>query len=738
MVTRLFENTKDAIVTISSFPGSVSQNSVSSGWIVDIIDDRAIIITCAHSILQNKGLIPANTSETVVSVNTQISCTINNAIEKRTNKQKNICVSLGVLGMDIPSDIAVLFTYKPNETDSTVNLFGFLFSTQTIRLNFGQLPKNGTSIGMIDNLFNIGTSMNTGTYSDNNFILAPGNTNFNNYMPQFLAGMNVDVGSSGSPIIIADQNNTKPGLVVGIASYTKVTGGQYVGGSNVLTLKKSYNKIMKLNNKGIINLNNDSELFSYTPINFDGTTGAGYLGITSYFYVNDQTNRILLQNYPAFAPFASNVEGLVITNISTTSFIEGSTVYNAVEVNTGFVGIFVNDIVLKVNDVKVGLYESGNINFDAYYKASKPVILDILRPSTGEKLKFKVIPDIWPAANEFISTDDSLITLITSIDELASFVANGIIFSNVSNLEPVWNVIDFGTSYTENSNTKTLNYYFGVVIKSTDGTVNLISFYCSDGNGGFIGSKVTPTSIDNFSKNFLKFFNPNTNTYPPTLTSATNFEIQGFNVNKDNKLTNVYIIDKTNQNNFIVLTTYSVTTLTNNVTSVQIKDDLNLPVFGLQSPQFLWPNLTITPTVYDTSTTLNGKQTIPTTGINLNWNSLKFSSSNAEIGFSLIQNNTVFQIQKAGNLVITSFTYTVEVTFPVLANKITLSIIKNVDLSIYKNSSITSSGDYVFDQSYTSYPNGIPVQPGDIITFKMSSYLQPCYITKGQLYMQLQ
>lgn len=516
----LFNFAKNAIVTISCEPGSVGNNKVSSGFIYKIKKCRAYIVTCAHSVLLNEGaqsgpLDPVTNTYPTPLPNPSISCTMTNVVDRDGKCHKNIAVSLGVLGMDIASDIAVLFTYKPDEVTSD-NPFGFLFSRETKHLHLGELEDvpNGSKVGIIDNLFNVGLSMNSGTCGDNDFILAPGNSTFVNYQSQILCSISVDTGSSGSPILISN------GRVVGIAAYMK-NEGQYVGGPNVVTLRHSLEKIFKLNK--CVDMS----------VNFDGNTGAGYLGIISYFYINDQTNKILLNNYSTFAPYATKVKGLVITGVNTNPvIIPNSQIVNAQEYDTGSsVGIFAQDIVLKVNNRKLGLYNHSNINFASYYDSDDIVYLEILRPSTGNIMKFKVIPDKWPINNNYVSTDPSIITLITNIGTSDIFeavyyngnVAGTLTFKNTyqfmlfgpvppGTMPPTfrWYVTNYMLSYSTGgtlekivyalggSNPGRLNYLYGLVFgqvnsfsKTAEGdvipvfndTYYRISFYSSDGGG---------------------------------------------------------------------------------------------------------------------------------------------------------------------------------------------------------------------------------------------------------------
>ena len=79
------------------------------------------------------------------------------------------------------------------------------------------------------------------------------------------------------------------------------------------------------------------------------------------------------------------------------------------EIKTGEIGLKNNDIILEVNGKAIEYTQpSFYINFDAYYNVHAKVIIKIYRPCTGKYMTFKVIPDKFPSALNFVSIDPSL------------------------------------------------------------------------------------------------------------------------------------------------------------------------------------------------------------------------------------------------------------------------------------------------------------------------------------------
>lgn len=176
MAELIYLNNKDKIVTISANnnkPINIDDESsvlniqsvFGSGWIQDVIDERIIVVTCAHLVLQDDGV------ELPIIPKTSISCTVTNAIPKGEKIGKNIAVSLKILGMDISADIAVLYSLKECE-ENTQNPFTFNFSSRNETLEWGNSSKVtfGSNVYVISNAYGTGLSMTTGTIADNDLV----------------------------------------------------------------------------------------------------------------------------------------------------------------------------------------------------------------------------------------------------------------------------------------------------------------------------------------------------------------------------------------------------------------------------------------------------------------------------------------------------------------------------------------------------------------------------------------
>ena len=419
---QVYKETFDSICTItcnantskSKIDGSNGFISTGTGFIIDVKEKRLIIITSAHLILDQDG------KRYPTKINIPITAAVNNVIKCGSHTKRNISVNLFVLGMDISADIAVLATYRKKERDPENEIyFGFDFSSRNSHLCFGDSKKTliGTQVWTLSNAYASGICQSTGIIHDNNLVYATNSANYKNQTSQISTSMNVDEGSSGAPIVI--YKNSKV-LVVGLLSWIlKNDAGNFVGGVSQKQLEKSYNKILKLNA-----LNKVEQ--PYQNINFDAETGKGFLGIESYVPNNEKALQILNTKYPIFAKskYFSLNEGFVLLSFTDEAIvplqIENSRVTNAKNMSTGLrTGLQVDDILLKVNDVAVNLYlDPEYVTFDSYNNQNKIIQMEIIRPSTAEKMCFEVISDKYPQNYEVVSESDKieLISTFTTPD----------------------------------------------------------------------------------------------------------------------------------------------------------------------------------------------------------------------------------------------------------------------------------------------------------------------------------
>lgn len=366
-------------------------------WVASIIDGRAILITCAHTLLYNEG-----TSQPIVYAKT-MTCTLSNVYRKCSKTPENITVSIGILGLDVSTDIAVCFTYLPNETDNE-NFFGFEFSEKNQVLSFGNSAKfkSGDNVYCISNAYGQGLTINNGICSDNDFVYSPNNPLYINQTSQFLSSVDVEEGSSGAPIL------SGCGKVLGIVAWRKNTGGNYIGGANQKILQLSYEKILSLNPISKITT-------PYIPINFDGNTGSGWLGLLAYEFMEGQNALRLCEKYHEFAKsqYSKIANGIIITDIASRKKyplqIPCSRLQNAKNLSGGKKGIKIDDIVLSVNGVDIGYFGgSEQITFSAYYDYKLKVTCRIFRPKTLEFIDFIITPDKYPDSLNYVSTDPTI------------------------------------------------------------------------------------------------------------------------------------------------------------------------------------------------------------------------------------------------------------------------------------------------------------------------------------------
>jgi len=381
-------------------------NSNYTGFIKDIINGRAIVVTCAHCILFEEG-----TNNSIIQPAYPICGSFNGVTSKGSSRKKNVNVSLGVLGMDVSSDIAVLFTYLPCEVNAEKNiLFGFEFCKDNRILKWGDSINftRGNNVYSIGYSYANGLDMYSGTCTNNNFIYNPDDASYSNLRDQFLTSLNVETGSSGAAVL------SNKGKILGIIAWKKNTGNNYIGGASQFTLSASYTKILKLN--PVKNISG-----FYEGQNFNGKTGSGWTGLLSFQYLNSKSAIELLQQYPEYvgSKRIQKAEGIVLTGIApdTSYGVEKVPLNHALNLNTNTIEpILPFDIVLKVNNQEVSYFGSNQqIGSAVYYDVNTIVLLNIFRPSNGKYYNFKVIPVAYPSQLEYVSIDSSITLISTNI-----------------------------------------------------------------------------------------------------------------------------------------------------------------------------------------------------------------------------------------------------------------------------------------------------------------------------------
>ncbi len=434
---RVYEYAHNRVVTFSANPinnntGNIMQSVpavVGSGFIIGVQDRRIIVITTAHEVLLNQGLIYGASP-----INSPFVCVVNNAVPYKSKQKQNISVNLFVVGMDIAMDMAVLASYRVTEKNQSAGIyFGFDFDKSSPHFSWGDSANTptGTQVYSLTNAYAEGISESTGIIHDPNFIYGINNINYLNQTDQVLTSMNVDQGSSGAPVLVVNKNSsiyqcedgcreTVYAVVIGMVAWLKITnGGNFIGGPAQKQMQKSFNRIMQLNSNLAGAINN--------PINFNGSTGKGWLGIISYAALDQTQSYLLNATYPAYANsiFSNKIGGFVITGISNPTtpplpVIPNSRVNNAIDLATGLPsGIQIYDIIVTVNNRTVDLNTNPEyVTFESYNNLSTPIYMTIIRPTTGQLMNFKVTSDQYPNTYEIVSDIPNEIELISTVSIL--------------------------------------------------------------------------------------------------------------------------------------------------------------------------------------------------------------------------------------------------------------------------------------------------------------------------------
>jgi hypothetical protein len=447
----------DKVVKITANPaafpgGSSGEYSTGTGFIMGIEDKRIIVIACAHEVLVANGVTYPTYN------NSPFTCTVTGAIKSGSKEKQNIVVNLFILGTSTSDDVVVLCSYKKDEINSSRGiLYGFNFSSKNSHFTWGDSKNTpvGSQVFSLTNAYAEGISESTGIIHDNNFILAASDASYLNFTDQVLTSMDVDLGSSGAPILVINSNGNNEiyALVIGMVAWLRVTSsGNFIGGPAQQQMQKSYEKILKLNNIKNINVSPN-----YIPINFDGNTGKGFLGIAAYQALDQTTAFNLCQQYPAYtkSKYANRIGGFVITQITDINNppikIHNSRINNAKNLKTGLrTGLQVNDIIIEVNGVTVSLNDNPEyVTYDSYNNRDTPIFMTIIRPCIGQIMEFEIISDKYPDEYNIVSTSN----LIELVDD-SSY--------NFTNVSIKFQGVDSATLQLYYTNTSYIFTYNGV------------------------------------------------------------------------------------------------------------------------------------------------------------------------------------------------------------------------------------------------------------------------------------
>lgn len=406
----IYDTCYDAIVRISTFNSMMELMGSYTGFIVDVVQNRIIVLSCAHNILTNFKEVNSDSHPT-------ITATVTNAYEAGA-KNKNeipISVSLLPLGLNISADVGVFYSILPGEEIPT-SLLSYRFGKSTQQLDWAtKLVLYGETVYTIGNMYGSNLSMIVGNCADNNIIYLPESKAYQNNIQQIITTLAVKGGASGGPILCYDEE-MKKGVICGMIQWSKVDN-DYTGGLNTKSLRHNYRKIYDLN----------IGCHSIKPIrlNFNGSTGKGYSGVATYQYVSGSVLTKLNSIYPKFnqSKYRNQASGIQITEFSRPGMVlPNSRVENALNIsrcdylkrNTRAIAISDDkikegDILMEVNGQLLGDEEQSiRLSDINYYDAGKIRFIKCLRPETAQVRYYRYIVDRAPAELEYVSKDDTI------------------------------------------------------------------------------------------------------------------------------------------------------------------------------------------------------------------------------------------------------------------------------------------------------------------------------------------
>lgn len=482
ITSTIYNTCVDIIVPITAYVNNTIPVSNFTGWIHNVINNRLIIITSAHSVLNEHGITHSSTqyeSFTCDITHAYISKLDGSPAEPTINK---ITASIRILGMDIASDICVMYTINPAE-QTEIEHFGHYFDSQnaTLPVSTKQLLP-GDTVYALSNMYGYGLSMNSGYIQDNDIIYRPGTTTYMNQTSQMVTSLPLTGGASGAPVLLYDRNLGK-GVLAGMVNWSKITNS-YTGGPNYQMIIKVYIRIINLN------ISTDLKILPERK-NFDGSTGKGYIGIESYLFTDGNVLTELNAQYTKFAEsiYSKQCSGCYITKINNIyNKIPNSGIRNAINITEqsyinkirdstkiSTENIKLNDIILEINNesLGIGLYDS-HITSISYFSGGKYIYAKILRPETAEILYFRILCDEYPLSLEYVSYDDT-IELIGKVKDFFNKLFG--ITKNVTAV--VVNELNPYSIYTNNPSGTTQNIVSNIDKIANGNTVDVLTGYAN-------------------------------------------------------------------------------------------------------------------------------------------------------------------------------------------------------------------------------------------------------------------
>ena len=420
----VFNTCVNVIVPITAYVNNTNAVANFTGWIHANINNRLIIITSAHSVLNEQGITPfADTYESFTCDITQAYISKLDGTPSVPSPNK-ITASLRILGMDIAADICVMYTINPGE-QTEIEKFGHFFDSNNPTLSVStKRLLSGDTIYAISNMYGYGLSMSVGYVEDNEIVYRPDTTLYINQTTQMVTSLPLTGGASGAPVLLYDRNLCR-GVLVGMVNWCKKTNS-YTGGPNFDTIIKVYIRILKLN------MSDDLKILPNRK-NFEGKNGKGYLGVEAYIFTDGNVLTELNKRFTTFANsiYSKQCNGCYITKLNTvTNKLPKSGVYNAVNINEqAYINNTIEspaislkfiqkyDIVLEINGIPLGIGKNeDHMSTISYFSAGKYIYAKVLRPETIEILYFRILCDEYPETYEFVSIDET-ITLVGKVGD---------------------------------------------------------------------------------------------------------------------------------------------------------------------------------------------------------------------------------------------------------------------------------------------------------------------------------
>jgi len=190
------------VVPITAFNALMEPRSMSTGFITDIVDNRIIICTSAHSLLLNYN-------DTKSLFYNSFCCDVTGVYQQGMQQpnERPITVSIKILGVDMSADFAILYSIKQNE-EYQFNPLGYNFSSRNTTFTFFAVALQiDTHVYSFVNMYASNISMINGIIVDNNIIYSPHTIHYVNYVAHSVTILPANGGVSGVPVII--NNNGK-------------------------------------------------------------------------------------------------------------------------------------------------------------------------------------------------------------------------------------------------------------------------------------------------------------------------------------------------------------------------------------------------------------------------------------------------------------------------------------------------------------------------------------------------